>query len=192
MHTPYSHTVLHFSSVCTITYHPCWIHTLGDYNGKSVMVSCNKCVACRPSVHGCLKGTAGLQAAAAVQLQPNQTAMLVKALVEVQISSLPQADRMMALTILSTALKVVPHDLRVAYRQHTRHSSTLRPLINPAKHTCPCKQACVWLQNCWDLTTHTSGRYNLQKGYFGESQARWHSPPLQAPASLHFVSVTSH
>ena len=62
--------------------------------------------ACRPSVHGCLTGIAGLQAAEAVQLAPTQTAMLVKALLEVQITSLPQADRMMALTILLRALQV--------------------------------------------------------------------------------------
>lgn len=58
-------------------------------------------------MHGCLKGIAGLQSAAAVQLQPIQTVMFVKALLEVQITSLPQADRMMALTILSKALQVV-------------------------------------------------------------------------------------
>lgn len=63
--------------------------------------------ACRPSVHGCLTGIAGLQSAAAVQLQPVQTAMCVKALLEVQITSLPQADRLMALTILSRTLQVV-------------------------------------------------------------------------------------
>lgn len=81
-------------------------------------------------MHGCLKGAAGLQAAAAVQLQPSQTAMLVKALLEVQISSLPQADRMMALTILSTALKVILHAFSCAWeflsKQHTRHSTMLR------------------------------------------------------------------
>ena len=65
--------------------------------------------ACRPSVHGCLKGLAGLQATKAVQLQPDQTATLVKALLEVHISSLPQADRMTALTILSRALQVIYH-----------------------------------------------------------------------------------
>ena len=58
-------------------------------------------------MHGCLTGIAGLQAAEALQLAPTQTAMLVKALLEVQITSLPQADRMMALTILHVALQVV-------------------------------------------------------------------------------------
>ncbi|KAL3149263.1 hypothetical protein ABBQ32_002080 [Trebouxia sp. C0010 RCD-2024] len=58
-----------------------------------------------PSVHGCLTGIAGLQAAEAVQLAPTQTAKLVKALLEVQITTLPQADRMLALTILHIALQ---------------------------------------------------------------------------------------
>lgn len=57
-------------------------------------------------MHGCLTGIAGLQAAEAVQLAPTQTAKLVNALLEVQITSLPQADRMMTLTILQNALQV--------------------------------------------------------------------------------------
>lgn len=61
--------------------------------------------ACRPSVHGCLKGIAGLQSAA--EVQPNETAMIVRALLEVHITNLPQTDRMMALTILSRTIQVV-------------------------------------------------------------------------------------
>ena len=61
---------------------------------------------CRPSIHGCLTGITGLQAAGAIQLQANQTTMLVNSMLEVQVTSLPQADRMMALTILLRALQV--------------------------------------------------------------------------------------
>lgn len=165
-HTRLTYTVAFRLSVCAMTYHSCWNHTLGDCNGNCIIVRCRSCAACRPSVHGCLKGTAGLQAAAAVQLQPSQTAMLVKALLEVPISSLPQADRMMALTILSTALKVVSHDFSCA--QELQGCSS----ILPGMHTFPLQRVYVWLQICWNLSTHTSGRYKLQKGYFGQNRAR--------------------
>lgn len=87
-------------------------------------------------MHGCLTGIAGLQAAEAVQLGPNQTAMLVKALLEVQITSLPQADRMMALTILHRALQVIQHRwLRniswLLDQRRTRHNHVHGALLNP-------------------------------------------------------------
>ena len=81
-----------------------WKHNWGIHSGNCVT---SVLFAYRPSVHGCLTGIAGLQAAEAAQLQPDQNARLVKALLEVQITSLPQADRMMALAILSRALQVI-------------------------------------------------------------------------------------
>ena len=76
------------------------------YNVNKETSDAHMSTLCRPSVHGCLTGITGLQAAGATQLQTNHTSMLVKSLLEVQVTSLAQADRMMALTILHKSLQV--------------------------------------------------------------------------------------
>ena len=61
---------------------------------------------CRPSVRGCLKGFSGLLDPGQGSLQSKQVIPLVKALLDVHITALAQADRMLALGVLLSALQV--------------------------------------------------------------------------------------
>ncbi|KAL0023064.1 hypothetical protein WJX79_007041 [Trebouxia sp. C0005] len=58
-----------------------------------------------PSVHGCLKGIAGLMSSDQGPPASNLLCPVVKALLNVHITALTQADRMLALTILRQALQ---------------------------------------------------------------------------------------
>ena len=71
----------------------------------------------RPSVHGCLKGVAGLTSSDQGPPASKLLCPVVKALLNARITTLAQADRMLALTILLQALQVRFKTLMAAYMQ---------------------------------------------------------------------------